>query len=93
MSRLYFSFTSPGIFDRSVRIAAARAPGHSHVFALRSAGIFLATLLRMRWALATLADWRAGDRGMVFFLPVTTIGVECEDWAGRFLEVEESEID
>src|SRR5258706_4817492 len=54
-SRLYFSFTWSGILDGSVRIALARALGHSQVFALRSAGIFLATLLRMRWALATLA--------------------------------------
>src|SRR6266487_459625 len=40
ISRLYFSFTSVGILARSVRIAVASALGHSHVLALRSAGIF-----------------------------------------------------
>src|SRR6266566_4010797 len=55
ISRLYFSFASAGILLRSVIIAVESAPGHSQVLALRSAGIFCATLRRMRWALATLA--------------------------------------
>ncbi len=48
ISRLYFSFSSAGILLRSVRMAVARELGQSQVLALRSAGIFWATLRRMR---------------------------------------------
>ena len=40
ISRLYLSLTSAGILPRSVKIAVARAWGHSQVLALRSAGTF-----------------------------------------------------
>src|SRR5579859_2136437 len=40
ISRLYLSLTAAGILLRSVKIAVARALGHSQVLALRLAGIF-----------------------------------------------------
>src|SRR5260370_22368645 len=48
ISRLYFSFIPAGILLGSVRMAVARALGQPQVLALRSAGIFLATLRRTR---------------------------------------------
>src|SRR5438874_2052748 len=55
MSSLYFSLTSTGILERSVRMAVSRALAQSQVSVELSMGIFGATLRRMRWALATLA--------------------------------------